>query len=63
MELAHSFFTLLGAANRVAMVRFTEDQLETAHQVMNTLTDTMDHFRTELTASPSTSGSSGTEQA
>jgi DNA-binding MarR family transcriptional regulator len=48
MELARSFFKHLGAANRAAMAGFTGQQLATAHEVMSTLTTSMDHFRDQL---------------
>jgi DNA-binding MarR family transcriptional regulator len=48
MELARSFFTRLGAANRTAMAAFSDEDLATAHRVMSTLTDSMDHFRAQL---------------
>jgi DNA-binding MarR family transcriptional regulator len=48
MELARSFFTHLGAANRAAIAAFTDQELHTAHQVMSTLTAAMEHFRTQL---------------
>ncbi len=48
MELARSFFTHLGTANRAAIARFTDEELATAHQVMSTLTTSMDHFRNQL---------------
>jgi DNA-binding MarR family transcriptional regulator len=47
MELARSFFTHLGTANRAAIAGFTDQELETAHQVMSTLTTPMDHFRNQ----------------
>jgi DNA-binding MarR family transcriptional regulator len=50
MELARSFFVHLGAANRAALARFNEEQLTTAHEVMSTLSDAMDHFRSQLAA-------------
>jgi DNA-binding MarR family transcriptional regulator len=48
MELARSFFKHLGAANRAAMAGFTDQQPATAHEVMSTLTTSMDHFRDQL---------------
>jgi DNA-binding MarR family transcriptional regulator len=48
MELARSFFTHLGAANRAAIAGFTDQELATAHQVMSTLAASMDHFREQL---------------
>ena len=48
LELARSFFTHLGAANRAAMTDFTDHQLRTAHEVMSTLTTSMNHFRHQL---------------
>jgi DNA-binding MarR family transcriptional regulator len=48
MELARSFFTHLGAANRAAIEGFTDQELATAHRVMSTLTMAMDHFRDQL---------------
>ncbi|MCZ8379968.1 MarR family transcriptional regulator [Mycobacterium sp. CPCC 205372] len=59
MELARAFFTHLGAANRAALAGFSDDDLRTAHQVMHTLTQAMDHFRRRLTTSAEADGSDG----
>jgi DNA-binding MarR family transcriptional regulator len=48
MELVRSFSTHLDAANRAAIAGFTDQELATAHQVMSTLTSSMDHFRVRL---------------
>jgi DNA-binding MarR family transcriptional regulator len=48
MELARNFFTHVDAANRAAIAGFTDQELETAHQVMSTLTTAMDHFHNQL---------------
>ena len=53
MELARSFFGHLGAANRIALAPFTDEQLQTTHQVMSTLTGAMAHFATQLVESGS----------
>ncbi|MET0473584.1 MAG: MarR family transcriptional regulator [Mycobacterium sp.] len=50
MEVARAFFTHLGAANRQAMANLTEQELATAHEVMTSLTNAMDHFKAELLA-------------
>jgi len=53
LDVARSFFSHVGAANRAALRPFTDEQLETAHQVMSTLTTAMDHFRAQLEATGS----------
>jgi len=50
MELARSFFTQVGSANRSATAGFTDQELATAHQVMSAITDAMDRFRPQLDA-------------
>jgi DNA-binding MarR family transcriptional regulator len=62
MELARSFFGHLGAANRIALAPFTDEQLQTTHQVMSTLTGAMAQFATQLVESRS-NRAAGTEQA
>ena len=52
MQIARDFFTHLGAANRTALAAFTDQQLATAHDVMKTLTTSMDHFRSQLASHP-----------
>lgn len=59
MELARSFFTHLGAANRAAIAEFTDQELATAHRVMSTLNASMDHFRARLEETDGDLGTSG----
>ena len=50
MEVARTFFTHLGAANREAMAGLTDLELASAHQVIEALTRAMDDFSQRLPA-------------
>jgi DNA-binding MarR family transcriptional regulator len=50
MEVARTFFTHLGAANREAMSGLTDLELASAHKVMEALTGAMDDFSQRLLA-------------
>lgn len=48
MEIARTFFTHVGAANRQAMANLTDQELAIAHKVLKTLTASLDHFGSRL---------------
>jgi DNA-binding MarR family transcriptional regulator len=50
LELARSFFAPLGAHTRSAIVEFSNEDLATAHQVFDALTDGMRRFRDDIAA-------------
>jgi DNA-binding MarR family transcriptional regulator len=48
MEVARAFFVHVGAANRQAMAGLSDQELASAHKVMQTLTASMDQFSRQL---------------
>lgn len=50
MEVARAFFVHVTAANRQAMAGLSDEELASAHKVMQTLTASMDHFSRQLLA-------------
>ncbi len=50
MEVARAFFTHVGAANRQAMADLSDEELASAHKVMQQLTASMDNFSGRLLA-------------
>ena len=50
MEVARAFFVHLGAFNRRAMAGLSDEELGSAHKVMQALIASMDNFRKQLVA-------------
>lgn len=62
LDVARSFFSHLGAANRRALVGLSDQELAAAHKVMDALTAAMDEFSNELHAQLDRHGKPSTEQ-